>query len=301
MNADKVVPMPDNSSSHSQTTAIKRRHYVFALRDEVPLAPPGWTVVRHAPECSSSDEPPALVCSPETCVGERCQLRLSDYKSADLVDAVQAMSTIVDDMAGKKRDVKPIRDSLPDETAQRCVATAGGAWLDSDTPQSHYQRCFSLLHDAIRALRHATNARIPNLTIERVWPFYFVLHEDDKGTITPQNLVIVEHGIFPGAQPATPQQLEEAEHWLVAAWDNDPVELYRDFKLGAQNAAHADGDYVEAVLKAAAASELLIKHTSWILTWEANTQPGPSTTPAPTPDLFTKKPAHLIGSVLTAM
>lgn len=66
----------------------------------------------------------------------------------------------------------------------------------------------------------------------------------------------------------------KAERLLAAAWNGNPVETYVDFCLDAKRAAFTDGDYTECILKAAAAAEVLIKQTAWMLTWEGATELG---------------------------
>jgi hypothetical protein len=72
--------------------------------------------------------------------------------------------------------------------------------------------------------------------------------------------------------------------------------------LGAQRAGEIDGDYVECVLKSAAAAEVLIKHCAWMLGWEVAHRPRQSSSMRP---LMTPrsdvKPATLIGKVLAPL
>jgi len=185
------------------------------------------------------------------------------------------------------------RLTLEARPATRTVLVAGGTVLVEETADEHYRRCFRFAHDAVKALRLSTNAHIPNLSIERVWPSYFIVGENEPGKLEVSKLMLVAHG-FANGVPATDEQLREASTILLAGWHESPVELYRDFKLGAQNAARVDGDYIDAVLKAAVAAEVLIKNTAWMLIWEASKeQPDASD-----PSVFTVKPRKLIGSVL---
>ncbi len=48
-----------------ENTDPVRRHYAFALRDEIPLPGDGWRVVKHAPECwTPNSEAERLECTP---------------------------------------------------------------------------------------------------------------------------------------------------------------------------------------------------------------------------------------------
>jgi hypothetical protein len=156
------------------------------------------------------------------------------------------------------------------------------------------------LHDAVKALRQATQARTPNVTLERLWPLYAEVDEDSSGAYTARGLVVIESNFY-NVGVASPSQAEHAQRTLLAAWQRNPVETYLDFQLDARRAADTDGDYVEAVLKAAAAAEVLIKHAAWMLTWEATTlletDPHPSAGGARVAG-EAGKPATLIGSVL---
>src|SRR5690606_16389467 len=81
-------------------------------------------------------------------------------------------------------------------------------------------------------------------------------------------------------------------------WVTNPIETYRNFATQARNAIRFDGDYTKAVLSAAIASEILIKHAAWMLTMEAARM---DQDPAPTADtekLGGRKPSELIGGVL---
>ncbi|HUD05490.1 MAG TPA: hypothetical protein VMR18_01015 [Candidatus Saccharimonadales bacterium] len=109
---------------------------------------------------------------------------------------------------------------------------------------------------------------------------------------------MISHG-FSNTVPASADQLRDAALILRVGWSGSPVETYRDFELGAQNAAWVDGDYTDAVLKAAVAAEVLLKHTAWMLTWEVSEEEKANTSStAATFDPFKAKPGRLIGNVL---
>jgi hypothetical protein len=260
----------------------------------MPLDSRGWTVVRHAPECLD-EQANATICTPSTCLGDTSELVCFDGTSDGFRDAMHDVATVL----GSITKQKATDDRAPELLeASRFVAVVSSPWRPADQRHTHFQRCFDLLHDSVKALRQATQARVPNVTIERVWPVYFVVDQDNEKHLQIQNLVFVEHGHLPGGSPATSGQLMNAESLLVASWSRNPVEIYLDFELGAQNATYTDGDYVEAVLKAAAAAESLIKLTAWMLTWEASTQLESDPTPNAQADLGGSRPAKLISAII---
>ena len=227
-------------------------------------------------------------------MADTCELICFDGTSNDFGDAMHAVAAVLGDITEGETD----DPTLEQPKVARFVAVVSSPWHPEDQRHTHFHRCFDLLHDTVKALRQATQARVPNLTIERVWPVYFVVDQDNEGRFQLQNMVVVEHGHFSGGSPATSEQLKKAETLLVATWSRNPVETYLDFELGAQNATFTDGDYVEAVLKAAAAAESLIKLTAWMLTWEASTQLESDPTPNAQADLGGSRPAKLISAII---
>lgn len=277
---------------------FSKRHYAFALRDELPLDKSIWTVTMHYPEGRPGYNPESTACVEDNCQGDSCSLIMFSGENRDFNNAMEDLAGAVSKLTGKDERGQPtLKAGLPD---RRFVAITGGPWLSGDDTHGHFSRCFSLLHDTIKSLRQATSARIPNLTIERVWPLYYVLHENEDGKRWVQQSVLVPGGNLPGNSVATEHHLATANEMLIASRREDPVELYLDFKLGAKNATYTDGDYVDASLKVAAAAELLIKHTCWMLTWEATfkTNQDPQPSAANDDKIFTKRPGELVGQVL---
>ena len=284
------------SADRTGTESVVRRHYVLGLRDEVPAPKRPWSVYRHPPTCTAEDD------SGLTCGGHECQradiCRLVPIKGEDVgfPQGLADIATVLGGMTGRT-DSPPRSGAIP---RRRTVAVVGSAWNEAEDSGAHFDRCVALLHDTVKALRHATQARTPNVTRERLWPLYVVVDEDSAGAYTAARLVVIEGG-FHNVATASASQTERAERTLLAAWQRNPVETYLDFELDARRAADTDGDYVEAVLKAAAAAEVLIKHTAWMLTWEATTllpsDPEPS---AGAPGFAGEpgKPRTLIGSIL---
>lgn len=277
------------------SSPVVRRHYVFGLRDEVPAPKDGWSVFRHGPDCSGEDAGPR--CDGDHCqAAEVCRLFLFDGQDPRFFDGLADLASVLDLTTGRHGDV-PSFGSVP---TRRAVAMVGAPFGKGNDMPMHYERCMSLLRDTVKALRIATGAHTPNVTIERVWPVYAIVDERADGTKVPVQFVLVEHG-WRTVPTATAEQREAAERILIASWLRNPAEVYLDFKLDAQRAVETDGDYVECVLKAAAAAEVLIKHTAWMLTWEATRVLARD--PAPGTALVTPnseaKPRDLIGRVLS--
>ncbi|GGB37797.1 hypothetical protein GCM10011492_30690 [Flexivirga endophytica] len=271
-----------------------RRHYVMSLRDEVPVPAAGWSIFRHPPECAAQAERSG--CAGDDCrVADVCRLFVFDgTDDAGMGQGLQDLIAVANRLTGTGSS-PPALQSVP---RRRVVAVTGSRWRHGEDPSDHYQRCFRLLHDTVNALRLATAARTPNVSIERVWPLYLIVDETADGSYTARNIVVVEHG-FRATSPATPEQTAQAQQLILAGWSREPAEMYLEFKLDTMRAADTDGDYVECVLKAAAAAEILLKHTAWMLTWEATavltSDPSPTAAMSMDPDV---RPASLVGSVL---
>lgn len=277
---------------------IPRRYYLFALRDQLPLGEEGWAVARHTPDCADSLDETRLVCDEHTCRADTCRLVQVRRDDVEFEEALNGLSEVLDQFLGSTPTDRQA-PSTEGPAAWRSYAIVGGPHKDGEDHAAHWQRCFALLHEVVKGLRQATQAHIPNLTIERVWPLYFIVREDQEGRRTPWNLVLVEHTLAVGTAPASEEQLEMATHSLLAAWRRSPVEVYRDFELSAQNALRVDGDYVEAVLKAATAAEVLLKQAAWTLEWEAELFPHEGDkVPLRGDAIFRDRPQDLIAAVL---
>lgn len=297
--------MAENPDEHPLRDAPphRRRHYLFALRDPLPLDERGWSVWLHQPECADSDEGGPRCRAPEECHGLWARFEQVPVQDNGMASALARLAELAVRMTGSgTRPGAPPTVPLSSFATMAVVSAPVRADESADDAREHWGESFRLLQQSVGALRIATSARTPSLTIERVWPKYLVLLELEDGTLEVAQLVTVGHalrGVLP-PRPATPVELERAAALFAASHDRSPVELYRDYQLSADNAAHVDGDYAEAVLKAAVAAEVLIKHTAATLVWEAVTH-GPSPPPAWASDpagLLGRKPAKLIGSVL---
>lgn len=295
-------PVGDNPIVATADRSITRKHYAFALRDAIPVATKGWSVVRHNVECRGLDQTNCCDLTSNCQTADICRLFSIEYQDSRFSEAFDGLSTIITQFVTVDGERARARAMGPQETlpARRCYAMVGAAWNDDMQTSDHYERCFGMLRDAVTSLRHATQARTPNLEIERVWPMYLVLNEYSDGEFSVQNMILVTHGFHEVPIPSA-RQYEQARNSLLAAWTKNPVEIYHDFTLNALRAWDTDGDYVGAILKAAAAAEVLLKHCAWMLTWEATqtraADPRPAVgAPAAT---FDMKPSGLIGSILS--
>jgi hypothetical protein len=276
-----------------------RRHYVLSLRDELPLGKDGWSVIVHHSDCPRRDEGgvEVLTCSLATCLGVVCRFFQIAGENDILVQATRDL------LEGAERlGCEPNTDGDfdgPSLSVFRTVIAVSAPYRRGDSTADHFGQCLRVVYEAGKALRIATSAAVPHITTERFWPFYLIAEEESPGEPEVQNIVLVHSGQLPGGPTATPEQLEMAELFFGAGWNGDPVEIYRDFKLSAQLGSSATGDYVQAILSAATAAEVLTKNTAWMLTWEATTQlphdPGSAPNDSNT---LSGRPSQLIGGVL---
>lgn len=288
--AERVNAANGETSSRSP---VVRRHYAFALRDDVPVPDGGWTQLLHPPDCMD-EQSRNLTCKGESCVRAlRCQLFVTDGDDLRFPGGMDDLSVVLGKLTGNT-SAGPPHDGLAPRS--RRVVAVVGAPVDEERTGGHYDACMAALHGVVKAFRLATGAHTPNVTIERVWPIYFVLAEHADGTYEVTNIVMVEHGWRTVPVPDAAQTQQAQNVWL-AARRGSPVEIYRDFELDAQRAAATEGDYVECVLKAAAAAEVLLRHTAWMLTWEATQvlAQDPAKLALPAADA---KPNALIAAVL---
>ena len=62
-----VDPVDAANGEPSPHGPVVRRHYAFALRDEVPVPDGGWTQLLHPPDCMD-EQSRSLTCQGESCV-----------------------------------------------------------------------------------------------------------------------------------------------------------------------------------------------------------------------------------------
>lgn len=272
-----------------------RRHYVFGLRTQLPVPEEGWTSVQHPAECGAPDL---------TCEGLECPRAVAASFWITPSTDPQLGRTVADVFEAARAVARlPPHGALEDVPSEmpflRTVLTTS-APCEGQTPASHLEACFGFVVAMARALLQATEQIAPPLTRQQLVPTYVVVDQDADGTRRLVTPVLVDD-IYLGPSPATREQADRAMRFVFAGVTKNPVEVHHDLRLAARRAVHAEGDYVGAVLKAAAAAETLIKQVSWHIAWEATKKS--STDPAPTAmsgdALFEAKPSQLIGRVLS--
>lgn len=236
----------------------------------MPLDENGWSVHLHNDLC------------PKPCVdGSRCAgtvariIQKSRTEGIDHTQAVSGISEIVEEMLGSPGVTlgKFSGIEIPGLSSYGIVRVPISSIYEERGDQNEtldpFDIAFDVLTRVIDALRIATNASIPPLTIERIYPIYIELDCDEDGKVEVKNIAISEHGsLLERSDAATPAQLRSAEEYFVAGANDDPVENIRYWMLAARNDARVIGDYAGAALKTAAASEILIKTTAGLLIWE---------------------------------
>lgn len=275
---------------------VVRRYFVFALRDVLPLDHEGWHLFAHTEDC------PRPCNDLVTCRGSHAQIVQVPAEDSGLRDATAQMMRIIDDLVGSPTDgSRPAMPSMPPGSSSYAIVSTAVVPNESDESRHKtFSMAFELLQRAVDGLRHVTWSRVPALTIERVWPWYFVLEQRSNRLIELSQGVMVEHGtFFRSTAQATAEQLQRANNFIVASFNQDPAENFRWHHLAAHNAAFVEGDYGGAVLKAAAAAEILIKHAAAMLIWEASSQPNGSPDWASLRAPLTLKPSKLISQVLS--
>jgi hypothetical protein len=277
-----------------------RQWFLFAMKDPLPLGPEGWSVAVHQPDCGD-DHGNLCLTDARPCAGTHVYFLGFPHEHNSLTLATTDLLAAMNMLTERDRDpaAEPIFDALIDPPGMyRWIAAASTAVTPDEKVGDVFHRSFDLIADAVAALRNATGAGIPDPTIERMHPWYLTAHEHLDGEIEATGLVRVEHVWFGPPPPATPEQLNLAQHFLLHRWRRNPVEAYRTLSLQARIAVNHDGDYMKALLTAAIACEVLIKNAAWMLTFEASrmaSDPTPTTTVS---GLGALKPSQLIGRVL---
>lgn len=265
------------------------------MKDQLPLGPQGWTVAVHQPECMGESD--ALSCFNDGIACHAHVVRfvgvptIDDGLTVGMADIARAVEIVNGRAAGDEAVGLP--DGFP---AYRWVTVV--SVVEPDDGPVMFEEAFSLVVDAVTALRNATGVAVPDPAVERLQPMYMMALQHQGADVTPWNVVIVEH-VAPGPpRAATEDELQQAQALLLGRMRRNPVEQFRTFSTKARTAAWQEGNYEAAILNAAIASEVLIKTAGWMLIYEASlmaSDPKPTPTTAPVPDL---KPSQLIGQIL---
>lgn len=288
------------STETDANDSLSRRHYVFGLRGELPLPESGWTVVVHPAACDESGvECPG---TPQCSRVRMAFLKAARVNSAALTRGLSAMSGLLNRLLDKRSDQQIDPPLHLEQRLQVAVSVSAPIGADAETTlENHFDTCLKLLRDSARAMQMVTSDLSSPVTRQQLLPLYFIVDEDRAGNRTAPKLVLMDDAYL-GSPFAEPGLDHQATRFLAATWSQNPVENYHDLKLGAQRAQYAEGNYVDAVLRAAAACEVLVKHVAWMTTWEAREVVGndPLADALATSTILTAKPADLIGKVLTA-
>lgn len=280
--------LPDDGSPFVPSLV---RYYFFALRDELPLGH-DWLVTAHEirPGFARRDF--------------RCGFLKIDGTDESFAQGMNALESAVERVIAPDTTAPPgvsgveIGPALDPIKRPVFVAVVAAELRPGEDVIGHQRACFERLQCVLGGLALATNAPIPELTIERVWPMYLIGRSIDGQPLEIMNVVLVEHG-FNEMMPANEAQLRQAVRIADDRAQSNPVESYRYFEHRAMTDAWHAGNYLGAVLNAAAASEVLLKHLAWLLTWEATTQLDRDPQPAASVSgLLDATPQQLIGQVL---
>ena len=271
-----------------------RVHYIFALRQPLPLPDDGWHLEFRVPNNCRNGIQSDSGCA--CCAGQIHMWQFPTSK-VDLSTATKCISAAIGELKTGVSRRKP-RNEKNKETIT--VAMVGTYIDDSDDTATHYYKSFDLLRRIVMALRINTRSRVPNLSIEGVWPIYLRIPETKVGKYDVLQLILIEHG-FAEDKIATEKQLLDSKVVSTLAMQDDPLVMYRDFELASYNAARIEGDYTQCILNCAITMELLIKHVSWMLIWEHARVDWTNEAYLPlirSSDSYGAKPAILIGGIL---
>lgn len=271
-------------------------YFAYALRDEIPVDEDGLHFASH--RCADGR------CAPPgarpLCGGVEVRIQSYQRPASGLAEGHEHLNRMLASVRGETSD-----SNLPAQTATQpdleCRASVliGGRVMPGEDEKVLYARAHQELQSVIKALKLISRSHAPLFAIERAWPLYYVLRAAGEEPLQVMNLAVVTHTLL-GKPPVSPQMMPTVPHLVMAIDAGDPLTLFDDFALGAEAAAETAGNYIDAVLRAATACEVLIKHVSWVLTWEASLADVDPRPGAEVRDhiLFRAKPSTLWGGVL---
>lgn len=269
---------------------MKRVGFAYALRDTLPLPDHGLNYTQHLQGCSCGGRDEGCLEAVRVCLDN------VEEGEAAYLKAMESLMRVVDCWAhqGLTQEQAPFPSPPGDLPSHRTVAVTFAPGYDIAEARSKSWEALVGVH---RAIRIATRARIPPLTIEGVVPTYVILREDVHRSIDVSGLVIVEHTSFPDAPEMNAVDTEAALRLHSLDVDGHPMATYLDLAHTARTHARSAGQYTEAVLTAAAASELLIRTVSRMLVWELGHVRYGYTPPVT--DWGQVDPKDLIGKILS--
>ena len=287
----------EDLSHEIEVVPVPRRQFIFALRDTLPLDAGGHRVWLHDSDMCSR---PCV--DLQTCHGTVARFVQQEAIDGDFHDVVGELLIVASKMADAPL---PSLADLPDgPLGYRTFATVSTPMIIDGTPVSDeaaFESAFGAVQGFTNGLRLATRARLPRMTLERLWPVYARSDAAENLESSPFE-IILDESKNPYATPlgATPEQLARANHYILAAHNSDPVEIVQDFATSARLAL-GDGDYVQTILCTAASSEVLLKHVAGMLTWEGLTYhpEPPSWIGASGSNPLALDPSKLIGAILS--
>lgn len=283
--------MRDRQKQESEVAPMKRVGFAYSLRDLLPLPDKGLNYTQHLPGCSCGGRDEGCLDAVRVWMGN-----VEEGETA-YVRAMESLMGVVDRWAAarpatqERPSISGTPSGVPSHRTVAITFAPGDDLVEART------RSWEALVGVHRAIRIATRARIPSLTIEGVVPTYVILREDVYRSIDVSGLVIVEHTFFPDAPEMTRVETEEALRLHSLDVDGHPIAAYLDLAHTAQTHAWSAGQYTEAVLLAAAAAELLIRTTSRMIAWELEAIRSDYTTPIA--DWNQVDPKDLIGKILS--
>ena len=140
---------------------------------------------------------------------------------------------------------------------------------DPDYEKKHFDDCMTFLNAMVEGLRLATNAKIPNFSLKRLRPFYYVLERSAEQKIRYVSLETLDIGI-PISAPPTQERLDLAMPIMRNILNGDKLVIILDCILVAYNSLHIEGNYAQSLLNSAIAAEVLIDELAWTLAWEVS-------------------------------
>ncbi len=265
--AARVIRQLCALSDGETSTHVARTWIVLALRMQLPLPDAGVNLPFHVHSCVSESE----VCDASSCRAILTFLRPEPTRNFQLASVLRSFGTALDWLAATPIDLKELR--VLGGRVRDWFLIAG--FPDPEPGDPHFEReqgdlpgaAIDLIAPSLRHFSITTGASIPALTYETLWPVYLSVREAADGTFDEATITVVSDDMG-GPQPANDAALVEAARLMP--WTHwDPVLTVLELTASATSDFEMTGDHFGVVLKAATASELLLKHLAWMLRWEA--------------------------------
>lgn len=236
----------------------------------MPLGDLGYTHTLHNAEC-----PVPCNGDPSRCMGHIVQFSQHEPPGDGRRQAAEMLQSWLRDSIDPTIDLSI--ELPPGQASFASASIAGPPKDDCGVGSDSFSAAFSWLKRSADAIRIAARSIIPPLTIERIWPLYVTFDYAVATGVTTPRAMYVPESLSDGTAPMTPPQAEEADRIVAQPAEINAITRINDMRLRAMSAARTHGDYTAAVLFAATACELLIKHPAAMLVWEEVTY---RTTPA---------------------